>query len=87
MYSEKVIIEIEIGLHARPALHFVKIASRFKSNVTIKKDGEVANGKSIINILSLGVKMGEEISICSDGEDEELAVRELIKLVKTKFGE
>jgi len=87
MYIENVRVENETGLHARPALLFVQTVAKFKSNVTLKKGEKVANAKSIINILALGAGRGNEISICAEGEDEELAVKELVKLVKSKFGE
>ena len=87
MYNENVIVENETGLHARPALQFVQTVARFKSNVSLKSGEKVANAKSIINILGLGIGKGNEISICAEGEDEKLAVKELVKLVKSKFGE
>lgn len=77
----------EQGLHARPASIFVKTASKFKSTVSIVHGNEVANAKSIINIMSLGLKKGEEIKIIAEGTDEKEVMEALISLVENKFGE
>lgn len=87
MYSEKVLIENKNGLHARPASVFTKTAGKYKSNITVKKEEKVANAKSIINILSLAICKGAEVTISAEGEDEERAVKDLVALIKTKFGE
>jgi phosphotransferase system HPr (HPr) family protein len=65
------------GLHARPAALFVQIASKYGSNVTVSKDGESVNGKSIMGILMLGVQHNSEINISCDGEDAEQLLNEL----------
>ncbi|APC42249.1 HPr family phosphocarrier protein [Clostridium estertheticum] len=77
----------EQGLHARPASIFVKTASKFKSTVSIVHGTGVANAKSIINIMSLGLKKDEEIKIVTEGADEKEAMAALVSLVETKFGE
>lgn len=77
----------EQGLHARPASIFVKTAGKFKSTVSIVHGSEVANAKSIINIMSLGLKKGEEIKIITEGADEKEAMETLVGLVENKFGE
>jgi len=85
----EVIVKIlnEQGLHARPASIFVKQAGKFKSTVTIVHGNEVANAKSIINIMSLGLKKDEEIKIITEGTDEKEAMETLVSLVESKFGE
>ncbi len=87
MYSESIIVENKTGVHARPAVLFVQTAAKFQSNITIKKNDVTASAKSIINILSLGITRGDEIMISAEGKDEEVAVKELVRLIKTKFGE
>lgn len=87
MYSESIIVENKTGVHARPAVLFVQTAAKFQSSITIKKNDVTASAKSIINILSLGITRGDEIMILAEGKDEELAVKELVKLIRTKFGE
>ena len=77
----------EQGLHARPASIFVKTASKFKSTVSIVHGNGTANAKSIINIMSLGLKKGEEIKIITEGADEKEAMDALLLLVANKFGE
>jgi len=75
------------GLHARPASVFVKTASKFKSTVSVVHGNGVVNAKSIINIMSLGLKKGEEIKIITEGIDEIEAMKVLVSLVESKFGE
>jgi len=93
MKESKVVVNNKVGLHARPAALFVQTASKFKSDVKVscldKESGEVrqANAKSILSILTLGVFQGTEITIQSNGEDEEAAVQALVDLVKSNFGE
>jgi len=77
----------EQGLHARPASVFSKTASKFKSTVSIVHGTGVANAKSIINIMSLGLKKGEEIKIRTEGTDEKEAMEALVGLIESKFGE
>jgi phosphocarrier protein len=77
----------EQGLHARPASVFSKTASKFKSTVSIVHGTGVANAKSIINIMSLGLKKGEEIKIIAEGTDEKEVIEALVTLVENKFGE
>ena len=77
----------EQGLHARPASIFVKTASKFKSTVSIVHGTGIANAKSIINIMSLGLKKDEEIKIVTEGADEKEAMAALVSLVENKFGE
>ena len=69
------------GLHARPAALFVQIASRYNSNITIRKDDETVNGKSIMGILTLGVQPGVKIFLEIDGEDAIELGRELEELL------
>lgn len=77
----------EQGLHARPASIFAKTASKFKSTISIVHGNGAANAKSIINIMSLGLKKGEEIKIITEGVDEKEAMEALISIIQNKFGE
>ena len=65
------------GLHARPAALFVQIATKYDSNITVTKDKESVNGKSIMGILMLGVQQHSRIKIKADGPDADKAVAEL----------
>ncbi len=87
MLRKEFTIENEVGLHARPASVLVQTANRFVSTITIKHDGEKANAKSIINVLSLGVEKGTKITIEIDGEDEKEAMGAITSLIKNNFGE
>jgi len=88
---EKIEKEVEIinkiGLHVRPASMLVEIANKFKSDVWIEKDGQEANGKSIMSILLLSAEKGSKINIKAQGPDAAQAVEALAKVVKNKFGE
>lgn len=81
----KIIKEITIkssqGLHARPAALFVQIANKYNSNVTISKLGEKVNGKSIMGILTLGAERGACVTIEIDGEDAQLLLNDLERLL------
>ena len=65
------------GLHARPAAMFVQIASKYNSHVTIIKDHEKVNGKSIMGILTLGAAKDSIIAVEADGEDAEQVLIEI----------
>ncbi|CDF00547.1 MAG: HPr family phosphocarrier protein [Ruminococcus sp.] len=65
------------GIHARPAGVLVKEAGRFKSDITIEKDGKKADAKRIFAVMGLGVKSGETITVNIEGEDEDKAASSL----------
>lgn len=73
------IIANENGLHARPATKLVSVASKFECDITVTYDGITVDLKSIMNVLSLGLKQGSLITIRTDGIDEEEALRILSK--------
>jgi phosphocarrier protein HPr len=90
MVKKATVIKNKTGLHARPASDFVQKASKFQSNITIRRTGEEddeANAKSIILLLSLGLCQGEEVEIIAKGQDEKEAVNSLIELIDSGFGE
>ncbi len=65
------------GLHARPAAIFVQIASKYNSTITVAKDGERVNGKSIMGILMLGANHQSRITLIVEGDDAEPALADL----------
>lgn len=85
--KRKVKIINESGLHARPAAIFVKTASQFKSEINIEFKDSVLNAKSIMNILSMGAKKGDEVVIITNGPDEKEALDALVNQIESKFGE
>lgn len=87
MITEKVTILNETGLHARPASVFVNTAAKFKSDLTIQKEGKKVNAKSILSVLGLGISKGTELTISAEGPDEEEAVSKLVQLIKQGINE
>jgi len=82
--KRKVVINNEQGLHARPAALFVQVANKFDSRITVKRDAEEVNGKSIMGILMLGAEKGSIIVIEAEGSDANLAVMELEKVITSE---
>ena len=76
-----------LGMHARPAAEFVKLASRFKSAVQVRKDDLTVNGKSIMGVMMLAAECGSSLMIAVDGEDAEQAMEALLALVADGFHE
>lgn len=88
--SRDVTVRSKVGLHARPAALFVKTAGGFSAHVTIEnvvRGTKPVNAKSILSVLSAGVRMDDHIRITADGTDEEAAVAALADLVNNNFGE
>ena len=75
------------GLHARPAAEIVKLAAKFKSEITVVKDDLDVNGKSIMGVMMLAAEHGSEITFRAEGDDAEQALDALTTLVSNKFGE
>lgn len=82
MISKRVLVNSKKGLRSRMVSKFIKKAMDFKSNISIECNGKIADGKSLINVLALKVSQGEMITISASGDDEVLAVDELITLVR-----
>jgi len=87
MFSKTYMIQNKFGLHARPSASFVQTASRFRSAITVEKDGQVADGKSILDLMTLAAAHGTYITIKADGEDAQEALRALGVLIDGRFGE
>lgn len=84
---QKVKIQNRLGLHARAAAAFVKLAFRFRSEIEVQRDKLKANGKSIMGLLTLAAAEGVEITIAAQGPDAQQAITDLVQLVNDKFGE
>jgi phosphocarrier protein HPr len=76
-----------LGLHARAAAQLVKTANKFSCDVTITKDGQDVNGKSIMGVLMLAATCGSTIKIKADGDDAAAAMEAIARLVEEGFGE
>ena len=87
MCVKDVVVNNQVGLHARPATFFIQKANEFKSSVWVEKEDRRVNAKSLLGVLSLGIVGGTEIRIIVDGSDEEAALAALVELVETGFGE
>lgn len=79
--TRELTINNKSGLHARPASLWVQTASRFRSNIKIKRGNSVVDGKSILGILSLGLPTGSVFELLVEGEDETEAAAALETLV------
>ena len=84
MINRTVTIRNQLGIHARPAGQFVRIASQYKEFVYIGKNGKEVNGKSIMGVLMLAAGYGTELNLRVEGEDEEAAMAALVDLVENK---
>lgn len=78
---EEVIVKNKAGLHARPAAFFVQTANKYESDITIIKDNQEVNGKSIMGILMLAAEKGSKITIIAKGNDASVAIQELTKIL------
>ena len=87
MYTQEIIVNNEVGLHARPATFFIQKANEFKSTMMVEKDERKVNAKSLLGVLSLGITKGTSIVITAEGPDEEEAVNALCDLIASNFGE
>lgn len=80
-------IRNRLGMHARAAVKFVQLANRYRSDVRVIKDGNEANGKSIMGLLTLVAAHGTSMTLICEGEDAEAMVVALAELVDGGFGE
>ena len=87
MTTKKIRIKNSEGLHARPASEFVKIATKYKSEIFLSKDGREINGKSIMGVMMLAAEKGSELVIKINGIDEVEAMDALVKLINNNFYE
>jgi phosphocarrier protein HPr len=85
--TKELVVTNKLGIHARPAAMFVKIANRFECDIFVEKDGERVNGKSIMGLMMLAAGPGSKLLVCAEGEDAARAVVELEGLIKRKFDE
>ena len=87
MVERNVVIQNRLGLHARACSVFVKEAAKFASHVVVARDGLEVNGKSILGVMMLAAERGAELTLRTEGPDEEAAMDALEKVVNDKFGE
>ncbi len=87
MLSKTIVVQNQVGLHARPATFFIQKSNEFKSSIWIEKEDRKVNAKSLLGVLSLGITKGTEIKIITDGVDEEEALDALESLIESKFND
>ena len=87
MYVKDVLVQNQVGLHARPATFFIQKANEFKSSIWVEKEDRRVNAKSLLGVLSFGIVGGTNIRIIADGADEVAAVDSLVSLVESGFAE
>lgn len=87
MIKKKVTIVNDAGLHARPAAALVKVASKYESDFYIHMYGYKVNGKSILGVMTLAAEKGAELELEVRGPDENKALKEIVELIKSGFGE
>ena len=87
MTSKEVVINNQVGLHARPATFFIQKANEFKSSIWVEKEERRVNAKSLLGVLSLGIVKGTSIKLIADGTDEEEAIATLSDLIDADFSE
>ena len=87
MTKDTTTVSNRLGMHARPAAMFVSHASKFESEIFVEKGGLKVNGKSIMGVMMLAAEKGSQLIIYADGADEKEAVKELVELVGSGFGD
>src|SRR5687768_12674103 len=85
--AKELVVTNKLGVHARPAAMFVKVANRFQSDIMVEKDGETVNGKSIMGLMMLAAGPGSKLHVRATGPDAAQAVTEIEELLKRKFDE
>jgi phosphocarrier protein len=81
------IVANRLGIHARPAAELVKVASRFKADIRVGKDGAWVNAKSIMGVMTLAAEKGSLLSLRAEGEDAEEAVEALLAVIAKRWEE
>jgi phosphocarrier protein HPr len=87
MRCRRINIGNKLGLHARASAKFVSLASEFTADISLSRNGQQVNGKSIMGIMMLAAAKGSELELCAAGPDEDRAVEALSSLIHNRFGE
>lgn len=81
------VVSNKLGIHARPAAMFVRVANRFTSEVWVEKDGEEVNGKSIMGLMLLAAGCGSRLKVTAIGSDAAQVIKEIEEIIARKFDE
>ena len=87
LMTKEFLVTNKLGIHARPAAMFVKVANRFTCDIFVEKDGEKVNGKSIMGLMMLAAGPGSKLKVHAEGHDASQALAELETLLDQKFNE
>ena len=87
MISKEVTVTNSVGLHARPATYFIKEANTYVSSIWVEGGDRRANAKSLLGVLSLGIKKDTTVTLIADGSDENEAIAGLEALIITGFSD
>lgn len=87
MFIKEIIVQNQVGLHARPATFFIQKANEYKSTIWISREERKVNAKSLLGVLSLGITKNTAVTIAAEGVDEEEAVNSLLDLITSNFVE
>ncbi len=87
LMTKEILVSNKLGIHARPAAMFVKVANRYACNIFVEKDGEKVNGKSIMGLMMLAAGPGSKLTVHAEGHDAVQALAELEVLMNRKFDE
>jgi len=85
--EKRIMIQNELGLHARAATKLVQLATKYPCEITVSKDGHEVNGKSIMGVLMLVASKGTTVVVKAKGDKAQEAVDAIAKLIDDKFGE
>ena len=84
MITKKIKIQIQSGLEARPVAVLVQVASQYSSSIYVEVEDKKVNAKSIMGMMTLGLNVGESVTICAEGTDEEAAIEGIEKYLTSK---
>lgn len=84
MIKKPITIQIPSGLEARPVALLVQVASQFESDIYVESEQRRVNAKSIMGMMTLGLNVGESVTICAEGADEEAAIEGIEKYLTSK---
>jgi phosphocarrier protein HPr len=87
MVEREITIMNKLGLHARPAAQLVQTASKFQSEIKLKRKNLEVNAKSIMGVMMLAAELGSKITISVEGPDEQEALEAVAKVIQSRFGE
>lgn len=87
MLTQTLTVKNRLGLHARPSALLAKTANLYKSSILLKDKVRTVDAKSILGLMTMALPKGTELVVCVDGPDEASALRHVVELFETRFGE